>query len=338
MKAAYLQSPGQILVRDIPTPVPAFGEVLIKIHSVGVCASDIHYFEHGRIGRYVVETPLILGHEPAGEVVELGEGVDALAIGDRVSIEPGVPCRTCHHCKHGKYNLCDDVVFMATPPVHGAFVEYVVHPADFAHRIPDNVSFDEAALIEPLSVGLFAAHRGEACVGDRAIVLGAGPIGLMTLLALKSRGVSDVTLVDIEPFRLAKAQELGAIETIDAGNVDVAATQAEGFNLVFDTAGNPVTLTQTTRVARRGARVVLVGLSSQDMTPIDTNEIVDKAISLSGVFRYANTWPLAIDLLAKSTIDLTPMISVHMDLDATDEALEFARTRKGSCIKVMVTP
>ena len=338
MKAAYLQSPGQILVRDIPTPVPAFGEVLIKIHSVGVCASDIHYFEHGRIGRYVVETPLILGHEPAGEVVELGEGVDALAIGDRVSIAPGVPCRTCHHCKHGKYNLCDDVVFMATPPVHGAFVEYVVHPADFAHRIPDNVSFDEAALIEPLSVGLFAAHRGEACVGDRAIVLGAGPIGLMTRLALKSRGVSDVTLVDIEPFRLAKAQELGAIETIDAGNVDVAATQAEGFNLVFDTAGNPVTLTQTTRVARRGARVVLVGLSSQDMTPIDTNEIVAKAISLSGVFRYANTWPLAIDLLAKSTIDLTPMISVHMDLDATDEALEFARTRKGSCIKVMVTP
>ena len=338
MKAAYLQSPGQILVRDIPTPVPAFGEVLIKIHSVGVCASDIHYFEHGRIGRYVVETPLILGHEPAGEVVELGEGVDALAIGDRVSIEPGVPCRTCHHCKHGKYNLCDDGVFMATPPVHGAFVEYVGLPADFAHRIPDNVSFDEAALIEPLSVGLFAAHRGEACVGDRAIVLGAGPIGLMTLLALKSRGVSDVTLVDIEPFRLAKAQELGAIETIDAGNVDVAATQAEGFNLVFDTAGNPVTLTQTTRVARRGARVVLVGLSSQDMTPIDTNEIVDKAISLSGVFRYANTWPLAIDLLAKSTIDLTPMISVHMDLDATDEALEFARTRKGSCIKVMVTP
>ena len=338
MKAAYLQSPGQILVRDIPTPVPAFGEVLIKIHSVGVCASDIHYFEHGRIGRYVVETPLILGHEPAGEVVELGEGVDALAIGDRVSIERGVPCRTCHHCKHGKYNLCDDVVFMATPPVHGAFVEYVVHPADFAHRIPDNVSFDEAALIEPLSVGLFAAHRGEACVGDRAIVLGAGPIGLMTLLALKRRGVSDVTLVDIEPFRLAKAQELGAIETIDAGNVDVAVTQAEGVNLVFDTAGNPVTLTQTTRVARRGARVVLVGLSSQDMTPIDTNEIVDKAISLSGVFRYANTWPLAIDLLAKSTIDLTPMISVHMDLDATDEALEFARTRKGSCIKVMVTP
>ena len=338
MKAAYLESPGRILVRDIPTPRPALGEVLIKIHSVGVCASDIHYFEHGRIGRYVVEAPLILGHEPAGEVVEVGEGVETLAIGDRVSIEPGVPCRICQHCKEGDYNLCDDVVFMATPPVHGAFVEYVVHPTDFAHRIPDNISFDEAALIEPLSVGLFAAHRGQACVGDRAIILGAGPIGLMTLLVLKSRGVSDVTLVDIEPFRLTKARELGATATVDARNMDVAANQAEGFDLVFETAGNPVTLTQTTRVARRGARVVLVGLSSQDLTPIDTNEIVDKAITISGVFRYANTWPLAIDLLAKSAIDLAPMISVHMELDATEEALEFARTRKGACIKVIVTP
>ncbi len=159
MKAAYLESPGRILVRDIPTPRPAFGEVLLKIHSVGVCASDIHYFEHGRIGRYVVEAPLILGHEPAGEVVAVGEGVEALAIGDRVSIEPGAPCRICQYCKEGDYNLCDDVVFMATPPVHGAFVEYAVHPADFAHRIPDNISFDEAALIEPLSVGLFAAHH-----------------------------------------------------------------------------------------------------------------------------------------------------------------------------------
>ena len=338
MKAAYLESPRHVLVRDIPRPKPTFGEVLIKIHAVGVCASDIHYFEHGRLGRYVVDAPLILGHEPSGEVVELGEGVADLAIGDRVSIEPGVSCRICRCCKEGDYNLCDDVVFMATPPVHGAFVEYVVHPADFAHRIPDNISFDEAALIEPLSVGLFAAHRGQACVGDRAIILGAGPIGLMTLLALQSHGVGDVTLVDVEPFRLAKARELGATETVDARIVDVASSQVSSFDLVFETAGNSVTLTQTTQVARRGARVVLIGLTSQDATSIDTNEIVDKAITLSGVFRYANTWPLAIDLLARSAIDLKPMISIHMELEATAEALEFARTRKDSCIKVLVTP
>ena len=178
--------------------------MLIRIRSVGVCASDIHYYEHGRIGRYVVRDPLILGHEPSGEVVALGSGVTSLAEGDRVSIEPGVPCRACVHCRTGHYNLCDDVVFMATPPVHGAFVEYVAHPADFAYRIPDHVSYDEAALIEPLSVGLFAARRGRARLGDRAAILGAGPIGLMTLLALQSQGIRDVTLVDVEPFRLRR--------------------------------------------------------------------------------------------------------------------------------------
>ncbi|MDE2768210.1 MAG: NAD(P)-dependent alcohol dehydrogenase [Chloroflexota bacterium] len=338
MKAAYLESALQVRTHDVPLPDPGPGEVLIRIRSVGVCASDVHYYEHGRIGRYVVREPLILGHEPAGEVVALGSGVDSLAEGDRVSIEPGVPCRACVHCRTGHYNLCDDVVFMATPPVHGAFVEFVAHPADFAYRIPDHVSYDEAALIEPLSVGHFAARRGQARLGDRAAILGAGPIGLMTLLALQSQGIHDVTLVDVEPFRLDKALELGAADAIDASAEDVGQTRAARFDLVFETAGNSTTLTQTTRIARRGGRVVLVGMTDADLTPIDTNELVDKALDIAGVFRYANTWPLAVDLLSRGAVDLKPLITGHYPLEAAGQALESARTRKDANIKVMVTP
>lgn len=338
MQAAFLESARVIAVHEIPRPKPAHGEVLIRIRSVGVCASDIHYYEHGRIGRYVVDAPLILGHEPAGEVVELGEGVTTLAVGDRVSIEPGVPCRICMFCKTGRYNLCGDVVFMATPPVHGAFAEYVNHPADFTYRVPDHVSLDQAALIEPLSVGLFAARRGHAGLGDRVAVLGGGPIGLMTLLALQSQGVRDITVVDVEPFRLEIARALGATGTADAGAEDVGVSRCDSFDLVFETAGNAVTLAQTTRLARRGGRIVLVGLNAADATPIDTNEVVDKALNLFGVFRYANTWPLAVDLLSRGVIDLAPLISTHMDLASVGDALEFARTQKNACIKVMVTP
>lgn len=338
MKAAYLESALEVHTRDVPLPDPGPGEVLIRIRSVGVCASDVHYYEHGRIGRYVVREPLILGHEPAGEVAALGPGVDSLAEGDRVSIEPGVPCRACMHCRTGHYNLCDDVVFMATPPVHGAFAEYVAHPADFAYRIPEHVSYDEAALIEPLSVGLFAARRGQASLGDRAAILGAGPIGLMTLLALQSQGVRDVTLVDVEPFRLDKALALGAANAVDGSAEDVGQTRATQFDLVFETAGNSTTLAQTTRIARRGGRVVLVGMTDADTTPIDTNELVDKALDVSGVFRYANTWPLAVDLLTRGAVDIEPLITAHYPLEAAGEALESARTRKDANIKIMVTP
>ncbi len=338
MKAAYLESALRVRTRDVPEPHPGPGEVLVRVQSVGVCASDVHYYEHGRIGRYVVREPLILGHEPAGEIVEVGPGVTTRAVGNRVSIEPGVPCRTCAHCRAGDYNLCSDVVFMATPPVHGAFVEYAAHPADFTYPIPAHVSMDEAALIEPLSVGLFAARRGRARLGDRAVILGAGPIGLMTLLALRSQGVPDVTLVDVEPFRLAKANKLGAADAVDARSEDVGITRAGQFDLVFETAGNPVTLTQTTRLARRGGRVVLVGMTADALTPIDTNEVVDKALDVAGVFRYANTWPVAVDLLTRGLVDLKPLVTAHFDLKDAGHALEAARTRKDTHVKVMVRP
>ena len=338
MKAAYLEGIADIRVRECAIPEPAAHEALIRVRSVGICASDIHYFEHGRIGRFVVEQPLILGHEPSGEVVAVGAGVGHLAPGDRVSIEPGVPCLACGHCQAGRYNLCPDVVFMATPPVHGAFAEYVVHPAARCFKIPDGMSYDAAALIEPLSVGIYAVERGRAVLGDRAAVLGAGPIGLMTLLSLKCQGIDAVTVIDVVDFRLRKARELGAAHTVNAREVDVTAELADSFDVVFETAGAPATVVQTIRLAARGGRVVLVGLSPDDTAPIDTNQIIDKGLDVMGVFRYAHTWPKAIELVASGRVNLEPLVSAHYALEDVQEAVDFARERKDACIKVMVEP
>ncbi len=338
MKASYLERATDIRIRESDIPTPGPHEALIRIRSVGICASDIHFFEHMRIGRFVVEQPLTLGHEPSGDVVAVGEEITHIALGDRVSIEPGVPCHACEQCQSGRYNLCPNVLFMATPPVDGAFAEYVVHPAERCFKIPDSMSYDAAALIEPLSVGLYSVERGRVALGDRTAILGAGPIGLMTLLSLKSQGIDTVTVIDIVEFRLEKARELGAARAVNALETDVDAVFASSFDVVFETAGAPATVPQTIRLADRGGRVVLVGLSPDDTAPIDTNQVIDKGLDVMGVFRYAHTWPKAIDLVASGRVDLEPLVSAHYALDDVQEAVEFAQTRKDECVKVMVTP
>jgi len=170
MRTAVLVEPTEFELQNRPRPSPGTDDVLVAVRDVGICGSDIHYYEHGRIGDYVVEEPLVLGHESAGEVVDTGEDVTAVEPGDRVALEPGVPCRRCAHCKRGDYHLCEAVQFMATPPHDGAFTEYVTWPADFAYRLPENVSTAEGALCEPLSVGIHACRRGDVSTGDTATV------------------------------------------------------------------------------------------------------------------------------------------------------------------------
>jgi len=222
MKAVYLEEIGRLDVREIPIPEPGPRDVLVKMKSVGVCGSDIHYYEHGRIGDFVVREPLILGHECAGEVVEAGPEVIALQPGDRVAIEPGVPCRHCKHCLSGRYNLCTDVVFLATPPVDGAFCEYVTSPDDFAYKLPDNVSTEAGATIEPLSVGMHAVNLTGVGAGEAVLVLGAGPIGLLAVAAAAAAGAGHITAVDLLPNRLEAAGLMGASRTVNANEEDVA--------------------------------------------------------------------------------------------------------------------
>ncbi|ULH13828.1 NAD(P)-dependent alcohol dehydrogenase, partial (plasmid) [Deinococcus sp. KNUC1210] len=204
--------------RTVPAPGPF--EVRVQVQRIGVCGSDVHYYTHGRIGGFVVEAPLVLGHEVSGTVEAVGEGVTRLKVGDRVALEPGIPCRKCAYCKTGHYNLCPQMHFMATPPVDGALSEWVIWPEDFTFAIPDSMSLDSAALLEPLAVGVWAARRGGVKMGDSVAVIGAGPIGCTTLQAAKAAGATTLIAVDLEDFRLDLARQLGATHTINARTED----------------------------------------------------------------------------------------------------------------------
>ena len=249
MKVAVMNGIGKMgyTTRDIPTPKD--DEVLVKLEYVGICGSDMHYYETGAIGHYVVEPPFVLGHEPGGTVVEVGKKVTHLKVGDRVALEPGKTCGHCKFCREGKYNLCPDVVFFATPPVDGVFQEYVAHEAALCFKLPDNVSTLEGALIEPLAVGFHAANQGGAHAGQTAVVMGAGCIGLMSMMALKSEGVSHVYVVDIMQARLDKALELGADGVINGKEQNAVQavldlTDGFGCDLVIETAGTEFTTRQ----------------------------------------------------------------------------------------------
>ena len=277
MKAAVMTDLMKVEIQEVEAPRPKPDEVLIKIEYVGVCGSDLHYYEHGRIGDFLVETPFILGHEAAGTVVETGSGVKDLKVGDRVALEPGKTCGKCEFCKSGKYNLCKDVIFFATPPVNGVFQEYVAHEEGLCFKLPENVSTMEGALIEPLAVGLHAALQGGATLGQTAVVTGTGCIGLCSLLSLKAMGVSKIIVVDIMEKRLQKALELGADYVINGKEEDaieriLELTNGKGFDIGIETAGSQITASQLIKSAKKGSTIVFVGYSaSGEMTlPIGT--------------------------------------------------------------------
>ncbi|WP_327158884.1 alcohol dehydrogenase catalytic domain-containing protein [Streptomyces tubercidicus] len=210
MRAAVLHGPGQLSLAERPVPEPGPGEVLVRVEAVGTCGSDVHYYRHGRIGDFVVREPLVLGHEAAGTVVACGPGADPRRMGRRVSIEPGTPCGSCGECRPGRYNLCPDMRFLATPPVDGAFCEYLAVHQDFAHEVPDCLTIEDAALLEPLSVAVWACRKARVAPGDRVLITGAGPIGLVTAQTARAFGAREVMVTDVLPHRLAMARAAGA--------------------------------------------------------------------------------------------------------------------------------
>lgn len=335
MKAIYLEEPGKITMKEVPKPAIKDDEVLVQIKSVGVCGSDIEYYESGRIGEFVVEKPLILGHEAAGLIVEVGKYVENLGRGDKVALEPGIPCRRCIYCKTGHYNLCPNVNFMATPPSDGAFVEYLSHPADFAYKLPESVSYDEGALFEPLSVGIYATEIAGINVGDRVAILGAGPIGLMTLQAALARGASQVVITDIIPFRLEKALELGASEAINVKS-DSIEDQEGNFNKVIQTAGTSETYRQALNLVVRGGKIVQVGHPSAEEVAIDPNLLITRGINMAGSFRYANTYPKALSMLVNNKVKLKPVISKYFPPDRVEQSLRYPKENPDRCIKAIV--
>jgi L-iditol 2-dehydrogenase len=334
MRVAVLREPGDLVIEQRPTPEPAPGHVLVRVSAVGVCGSDTHYFDHGRIGHFVVESPLVLGHEAAGVVAAVGAGVTDLRPGQRVSIEPGVPDLTCHHCLAGRYNLCAGMRFFATPPIDGAFAEYVTVHAAFAHPVPDEVGDDAAALLEPLSVAVWACRKARVSPGDRVLVTGAGPIGLLALQTARAFGATDVTVRDVNPDRLAVARSLGADRTLDAREPwpgDVAAP-----TVLLECSGAVAAATEGLRALDRAGRAVLVGMGSDDL-PLPVSVIQERELVVTGTFRYAGTWPAAIALAASGRVNLDALVTGHYDLADAHLALTAARDVPGS-VKVIVRP
>lgn len=307
----------------------------MKVASVGVCGSDIHYFEHGRIGRFTVDAPLVLGHEASGEVVGLGPDVSRLSLGQRVSLEPGVPDFTCSQCLAGRYNLCTGMRFFATPPIDGAFAELVTIHEQFAHPVPDQLSDDAAALLEPLSVGLWACRKAEVTAGSRVLITGAGPVGLVTAQCALALGASDVTVTDVNAHRLQLAQDLGATTTLDSGTTSLADSGLEP-DVLLECSGRPEAIADALPTVARAGRIVLVGMGA-DEVPLPVSRIQEYELTVTGTFRYAHTWPAAISLASTGRVQLDRLVTGHYGLDQVREALT-ANRNDAKAVKPIVRP
>ena len=341
MKVAVMLGTGKMGFEERDIPKAKDDEVLVKLEYVGICGSDLHYYETGAIGDYVVEPPFVLGHEPGGTVVEVGKNVKHLKVGDRVALEPGKTCGHCEFCKTGRYNLCPDVVFFATPPVDGVFQEYVAHEADLCYKLPDNVSTLEGALIEPLAVGFHAAIQGDAHLGQRAVVMGAGCIGLVSMMALKARGVSEVYVVDIMEKRLEKALELGAAGVINGAEEDVLErvkelTDGAGMDLVIETAGTEITTRQAIHMAKKGSNIVLVGYSKSGEMTLPMSLVLDKELTFKTVFRYRHIYPMAIDAVAAGKVNLKGIVTDVLGLDEVQKAMDYSVNNKADIVKAVI--
>lgn len=312
--AAYMTDLRTQFFKEVPMPTPGADDVIVKIEYCGICGSDVHFYKDGRIGDLVVSGEYVLGHEVAGTVTQVGSNVKHLVAGDRVALEPGITCGHCEQCTEGKYNLCKDVVFFATPPVQGALQNYVKHPANLCFKLPENVSTMEGALVEPLAVGLHACKQGNVGLGDSVVILGSGCIGLVTLLAAKASGASNVVVVDLFEKRLNFAKELGANHVINARNENVDERIKEilgerGADVVIETAGSAKTIYQTPFFAKMGGTVVLVGLTAEADLKYNMAQVMNKELTIKSVFRYRNLYPTAINAIADGSIDVKKIVT-----------------------------
>jgi L-iditol 2-dehydrogenase len=295
--------------------------VRIKLHTVGVCGSDVHYYTHGRIGPFVVDKPMVLGHEAAGTVVSVGDGVDQARIGQRVSIEPQRPDPDSEETRRGDYNLCPHMRFFGTPPVDGAFCEYVTIGAAFAHPVPETVTDEAAALCEPLSVGIAAIRKARIGNGTRILIAGAGPIGIVVTQLARAFGATEIVASDPDEVRRKRAIDFGATAVVDPSSEELGELGVDAF---IDASGAPRAVDEGIRAVRPAGTVVLVGSGAESMT-LPTQLIQNRELVLTGVFRYADTWPTAISLIQSGRVDLDAMVTGRFPLERAAEALDSDR-------------
>ncbi|KAH8899980.1 putative alcohol dehydrogenase [Thozetella sp. PMI_491] len=341
----------KLKMEEAPVYAPGPGEVLLQIKATGICGSDIHFWKTGRIGSLVVEGDCILGHEGAGTVLQLGEGVKNLKIGDRVAIEPGVPCENCFLCQEGRYNLCEDVAFAGVYPYHGTLQRYMTHPAKWLYKLPDNVSFAEAALLEPLSVVLHGVRTGGLSLGRPALICGAGPIGLIALAVARASGAHPIVITDLEPKRLAFAKEFvpSCITYQVDRNLDAEQNAAEIRKLygaekdeykapptVLECTGVESSVIISTFAVRRGGVVCVIGVGKSVMNNLPFMHISLAEIDLRFINRYRDTWPAGIACLEGKILDLKQLVTHVFPLDRALEAFDICSDLSKGSIKIQI--
>ncbi|XP_049837309.1 sorbitol dehydrogenase-like [Schistocerca gregaria] len=341
--AAVLHKKDDIRIEKRPIPEPGENEVLLRMSCVGICGSDVHYVQHGRIGDYVVKKPIVLGHEGAGVVIKLGPGVKNLKVGDRVAVEPSIPCRRCYYCKHGRYNLCTDMSYCATPPDDGNLIYYYKHPSDFCHRLPDNVSLEEGALVQPLSVGVQACRRAGVTLGSTVLITGTGPIGLVTLIAAKAMGAAKVLMTDVVAHRLEIAKTFGADYTLQVfpgesvvqQSAKICSLLTKAPDITIDCCGIESTVRLGLEATCTGGKLVIVGLGGSSMK-LELGRGIFREVDVCGVFRFCNVYPASLALVASQKINVKALITHNFHLKDTIKAFQTAISGDGNPIKIMI--
>lgn len=340
-RALVLERQGELSLRDIDLKLETGpGMVRIAVHTVGVCGSDVHYYTHGRIGPFLVEAPMVLGHEAAGTVVEVGPGVTHLAVGDRVCMEPGIPDPDSRASRLGLYNVDPAVRFWATPPIHGVLTPEVVHPANYTFKLPDNVSFAEGAMVEPFAVGMQAATKARIAPGDIAVVLGAGPIGTMVALAALAGGCARVILADLAQPKLDIAAQYQGIVPVNIRERDLGEeldrlTGGWGADVVFECSGSPKAWDTIMDLPRPGGAIVVVGLPVEPVR-IDIAGASVKEVRIENVFRYAHQYERAIVLIGSGKVDLKPLISETFAFEDAVAAFDRAVEARPTDVKLQI--
>ncbi|MGO8693917.1 MAG: NAD(P)-dependent alcohol dehydrogenase [Rectinemataceae bacterium] len=342
MKALVLKGKNKIAIEDFSMDEPLTpDDVRIRIKNVGICGSDVHYYLHGRIGDFVVEKPMVLGHEASGLVLEVGADVGHLKAGDRVCMEPGIPTIGSSATLAGRYNLDPNVKFWATPPIHGCMRETVVHPGSFTFKLPDNVSLEEGALVEPLAIGVYSADTAAVQPGDLALVFGAGTIGIVTALAALASGCSKVVLADIKEKKLEIVRKnfpenIVCVNSAKQSLEDAVFSLArEGADIVFEASGSPTVIGSFVRYLRPGGRAVMIGMPPAPAA-FDVVAAQAKEIRIMHIFRYRNMYPRTIKMISSGTLNVRPLITHFYDFKDAIAAFDFAAAMPEDAIKTMV--
>ncbi|MDI6829594.1 MAG: alcohol dehydrogenase catalytic domain-containing protein, partial [Armatimonadota bacterium] len=314
MRAAMLYGAGDLRLVSIEKPIPRREEVLVQVKAVGICASDIHYFRDGRIGDVVVTEPIILGHEFSGMIVEVGEGVSNVKPGDRVAVEPAIACQKCDLCLNGDYNLCRNILFCGTPPTQGALREFLTWPAHLVYKVPDSMSYAEAAMLEPIAIGVYAVDLAQPIQGKTVGILGAGGIGISIMQAARAAGCGDIFVTDLIPERLDIAKKLGATQIFRADETNlvkqiISATHGRGLDIVFEAAGENEAVQQSTEIVRPGGLVLVGGIPREDSMTVTASTVRRKGLTIKLIRRSNKTLERSIDLVCDGKIDAASMVT-----------------------------